>query len=69
MPRDRYLTPEQYEELTDILQAGEDNESCLTPFERTFVDDMQNRVAQWGHKTLLSPKQWGVLERIKGRVG
>ena len=62
------MEPEDYEELTDILQAAEELDSRLTPWEVTFVTDFQERVEKWEQRIHISEKQWQILRRIKEKV-
>ena len=63
------LDPEEYTELTDILQASEEHESVLTPREVEFVSDLQARVDIWGPRIHITEPQFEWLRRIQRRIG
>ncbi len=63
------LSPEEYEELTDILTAAVEHESVLSPVEVNFVSDMQDRVDLWDRRVHVSEKQFEWLRRIQRRIG
>lgn len=68
MSRANVLGDDEYTELEEILNAAEQNESRLTPWEVEFVDGLFHQLGQWGRKTKVSEKQWTILRRIKRRV-
>ncbi len=41
----------------------------LSSFEQSFIADMKTKLDKYGDRSLLSDKQWQILERIKGKVG
>lgn len=40
----------------------------LTQWEKTFIEDILSRFKMYGQKTLISPKQWDIVERIFDKV-
>ena len=62
------LSEEQEQRLANILEACEDARHRLSDWEADFLDDQVNRYAQYKSQTSLSPKQWGVLERMMDKV-
>ena len=69
MSRADALDLELYEEVTDILEAAEQHESRLTPWEVDFVADLQERVSLWGQRVRITDAQIEVLRRIERRIG
>jgi hypothetical protein len=63
------IDAEEYEEIERILNAAEENESRLTPWEVLFVDGLAHDFGTWGRKTKMSEKQWKILRRIDRRLG
>jgi DNA polymerase III subunit epsilon len=58
-------TPERLQEL---LKTANDYIDDLSDWEQDFVTDLAAKVSQYGDKTFMSDKQWGVLERIERKV-
>jgi hypothetical protein len=61
------MDADEYEELTDILRDAVGN-NALSEWERSFVDDMNAKVEQYGYDTMVSSKQWDVLRRIQSKL-
>lgn len=53
------------DEITDMLEDCEENESQLTDWEQDFIQSIRERV---GRNQGLSPKQEEILERIWDKV-
>lgn len=55
-------------ELKDLEKTLTKLDDCdLGEWDRDFVDDMARRVMKYEEKTVISPRQWEQLERIKGQ--
>lgn len=62
-PRPRVVDA-SLKKLDAILSAAVDAPHKLSDWERSFVDDFAQRREQYGEDTRVSPKQWGVLDKI-----
>jgi hypothetical protein len=63
------LTETQEESLNYIFErvkAGGD--SSLTPWEISFVKDLEERYDRWQTNLRVSERQWSVIERIEGKL-
>jgi hypothetical protein len=65
----RYLDHRETD-LLDLLrdeidERGED----LTDWEHDFVEDLLERYEKYAEMIMLSPKQWGVINRILEKMG
>ena len=58
------LTSEEEDRLIHLLSSLEDNLKLLSEWERGFVQDHVKRYEQYKSGIRLSPKQWGVLQRV-----
>ena len=59
------LTEDETEKLQRIIDLAADAApGQLSDWERSFLKDQQERFEKYGTDTRMSPKQWGVLDRI-----
>jgi DNA polymerase-3 subunit epsilon len=80
-PRDKNATPSSswsktgvvgrtHDDFVKIVEAATNGGTGeLSDFERSFVADMKTKLDKYGERSLLSDKQWVILERIKEKVG
>lgn len=62
------LTDDQEQRLADILDTLMAARSKLSQWEQGFLDDQVKRYDQYKSAITLSPKQWGVLDRMLDKV-
>lgn len=62
------ITEEQREELDTLLARAQEEPQHLSQWEQSFVDDITDRLAEWGLRLNVSPKQWSIFERIKRKL-
>lgn len=62
--RDQRLSETQIERLEEILELADIFVDHLSQFEQEFIDDMRIKYKKFGEGTMISDKQWDVLERI-----
>ncbi len=62
------LTYDQLEKLSIILDAAANAWDLLSPWEREFVRDMQDKHIEKGGLVYVSPRQWAKLKQIADKV-
>jgi DNA polymerase-3 subunit epsilon len=81
-PRDKNATPSSswgktgvtgrtHEDFAKIVESAApqpDKMHDLSDFERSFIADMKTKLDKYGERSLLSDKQWQILERIRDKV-
>lgn len=65
---DGMLSPDEYDELVDLLHVGRDDDDRLTDWECEFLDTLRDRVAQYGVDVFVSDRQWEVIERLRVKL-
>lgn len=57
-------------ELARLRELIDDFPACsrLNTWEVNFMEDLTQRVRDFGDKTIMSPKQWGIIDRIEEKV-
>lgn len=63
------LTDDEGEYFERLLDACAANPDKLSAWETSFMEDQRKRWEEYGHGIRLSPKQWGILNRIGEKVG
>lgn len=58
------LTPEQLEDLNDLLTGIDGEKDKMSQWEASFIQDQVDRLEKYGQSMFLSPKQWAVIRRI-----
>lgn len=58
------MSDHEFEYLESVIAAFEDNPERCSEWERGFMKDQATRVKKYGADTLLSQKQWGVINRV-----
>jgi hypothetical protein len=58
---------DELDDLTRMLQSAQDCDS-LSDWEIGFVEDMLDRVIQYGKRTRVSERQQEILDRIQTKV-
>ncbi len=58
------LTAEEFETLTDMLNAIEAEMGALNQWEQGFIKDQLARVEKYGANIHMSPKQWNAVKKI-----
>lgn len=61
------MKPKEANLLAEILKDCEIT-TCLTSWENAFIDDMRARFTQYGERTHVSDRQWGILNRIEKKI-
>jgi hypothetical protein len=61
------MEEEQLSHLQEIIDAAENSEA-LNDWEKGFLADQIGRFKEYGDEIRMSPKQWGVLEKIWDKV-
>lgn len=62
------LSEVQLKTVQDILSEAQDNMDNLTEWEQQFVDDMTEKLEEFGEDLVVSDKQWEILNRIEMKV-
>jgi hypothetical protein len=58
-----------HDDFVKIVEAATNGGTGeLSDFERSFVADMKTKLDKYGERSLLSDKQWQILERIRDKV-
>lgn len=51
------------------IEAGVDKAwDDLSDWEKRFIEDLLERLRQWGMKTFISKKQWEIITRISEKI-
>lgn len=58
------ITREQFDRLTEMLDALKPHVSKLNNFEQKFVTDQISRLEKWGDRIFMSEKQWKMIAKI-----
>jgi hypothetical protein len=53
--------------LNDIIDEA-DGSFALNQWEEEFLDDIRERLVQYGEKTRISEKMWEIIDRIEGKL-
>lgn len=62
------LSEVQLKTVQDILSDAQDNMESLTEWEQQFVEDMIDKLEEYGEDLVVSDKQWEILNRIEMKV-
>jgi hypothetical protein len=62
------LTEDQETSLSEVLDMAQDSEQLLSDWERTFIADFREKYEKYGATVFVSAKQWGILDRIRGKL-
>lgn len=62
------MDQEQTFKLELIITGAKDNWDALTEWEQNFLISIEERYKEYGQWTLVSDKQWVVLDRIYDKV-
>ena len=62
------MDADDLDRLELIINGAMEYESELTDWERGFIQDTAERLEKYGDRTRVSEKQWGVLNRIYGKL-
>ena len=62
------LTPEETAWLDRIKKHIDLNWDDLKPFHQKFAEDLLERYAQYGKRTMISAKQWEVITEISEKI-
>lgn len=62
------LSEEQTNWLETFFAQCDTNASKLSTWETNFVNDQKTRYEEHGGDIRLSPKQWGVLNKIDAKI-
>ena len=68
------LFPEDPDMLGDDIDrvgaifADAEETTRLSQWEEEFIDSLRERVLQYGRRTMISDKQWEILERIEDKL-
>lgn len=59
---------DEHDHVLSILDEAIENQDMLTDWEVIFVDDMRERVIQYGKRTRVSERQMEIIERIHAKL-
>lgn len=62
------LSDDELERIEGVLRDAEDSD-VLTQWEEEFVDDLRDRLAEYGTRTRVSAAMWSVIDRIGEKLG
>lgn len=62
------MTPDELDKLELIINGAKENWEDLNDFEQDFMVSIEERFKEWGERTRISYKQWGVLNRLYDKV-
>jgi hypothetical protein len=62
------VTEDERDKLELIFGGARENFDKLNDFETDFLISMEERYKDWGDRTRISFKQWGVLNRLYDKV-
>lgn len=62
------MDSEQAFKLELIIEGAKDNWEALTEWEQGFLTSIEERYKEYGQRTLVSDKQWVILDRIYDKV-
>ena len=59
---------DDFDDVDDIVKEALMNEDDLTDWEAEFVNDIAERLAQWGKRTRINEKQMEIIDRIRDKL-
>jgi hypothetical protein len=62
------LTDDELERIREIVSEAE-HSNVLTDWEAAFIDDVGDRLLDYGNKTRISDKMWEIINRIGEKLG
>lgn len=62
------IEPEFYEEIERIVGGALENPEKVTQWEFDFCKDFAEKLSQYGARVNVSPKQYDIIERIRGKI-
>jgi hypothetical protein len=62
------LSQAEMRRLNEIIDEADHPRSVLNNWEEEFVDDIRERLAEYGEKTRISGPMWEILNRIEGKL-
>jgi len=67
-PEPDALTDEEVERIREIVKESE-HTNVLTDWEAAFIDDVGDRLLDYGNKTRISDRMWEIIGRIEEKLG
>lgn len=62
------MTDDEFMKVQQTITAAKDNFEDLTEWEQGFMVSTEERVLQYGQDIRMSPKQWGVIDRVYDKL-
>lgn len=58
------MSREEFEYLQDVIAHFEDAPGMVSGWEQGFMEDQSARVKKYGADTLISVKQWNIINKV-----
>ncbi len=62
------MTEKEYKYMQKIEAEVDAAWDDLTDWEHKFIEDILSRFEMYGQRTLISKRQWGIIERIGEKI-
>jgi len=69
-------TPQEHDVLSDAefarvreIVSEAEHSNVLTDWEASFIDDVGDRLLDYGNKTRISERMWEIIDRIGEKLG
>ena len=62
------MTEKEFKQMQKIEAEVDKSWDDLSSWEQTFIEDILSRFEMYGQKTLISKKQWDIIERISEKI-